>query len=313
MRLTLPAALLLGACGALSAADPLRVYYIGNSVTDTVRYEGLARLAEARGIRVEWSRHMIPGSPLFLLWRGDGGFVKDAYGPSRRALAEFPWDIVTVQPFDRKLVPDGAAPDPEKSEHDDVIIQQMIEAQVRKNPGVQFYVYSRWPRMRGADGKGFEFDKNDYDPAQPGRRPDFTQAMDWTAAWERKYTGGWDGTEESRDYFEQVVARLRRNNPSLEKPVRMIPVGDVFLALHRKMQAGKVPGFDTIWLLYKDGIHMNRYGSYLTALTFFATMFGQTPVGLPVGDYGDISPELATLFQETVWETVSTHPLAGLK
>jgi hypothetical protein len=47
-----------------TAADSLRVYFIGNSVTDTVRYSGLAKLVEAGGLKMDWGRTMIPGAPL---------------------------------------------------------------------------------------------------------------------------------------------------------------------------------------------------------------------------------------------------------
>jgi hypothetical protein len=297
---------------AAEANGPLRVYYIGNSVTDTIQYEKLAQLSASRDLKLEWSRQMIPGSPLFLLWRSDNGFIKQEYGPSRKALSEFAWDVVTVQPFDRKLTKEGETPDPEKSENDDVIIQQMIETAVKQNPAVRFYVYSRWPRIRSKDLKSFSYDKNDYNPNEPGQRPSLEGVMDWAEFWDKKYTGGWDGTEETRDYFEQVVARLRAAHPSLEQPVRMIPVGDVIYALDKKIKAGAVPGFDSVWLIYKDGIHMNHFGSYLTALTFFATIFKQTPVGLPTEPYGDIPPEIARIYQETVWDVVSSHPLAGV-
>jgi lysophospholipase L1-like esterase len=297
---------------ALSTATPVnaaprRIYYIGNSVTDTINYKGLANLAASRNIEVLWARHMIPGSPLFLLWQGDGGFTEGEFGPSKKALAEFPWDIVTVQPFDRLLTSDNG------TEGDLEIIPQMIDAQLKQNPQVQFYVYARWPRMQRPNGSSFEFDKYDYDPTQPGNRPDLAQVADWHTLWNRKFSGGWDNTNETRDYFEQVVAGLRRARPDMARPVLMIPVGDVFDALGKKMKAGQVPGFDNVWLLYKDGIHMNTYGSYLTALTFYATMFRQDPTGLPTKDYGSISPELAKIFQQTVWEVVKDHPLSGVK
>jgi len=305
-RLLLILALTLAAPSTRAEEAALRIFYVGNSVTDTINYGGLEKLAASRGLPLTWSRHMIPGSPLFLLWQGDGGFTKPEFGPSKKALSEFPWDIVTVQPFDRHLTSgDGTQGDLE-------IITQMIDAQIPKNPAAQFYVYSRWPRMKGADGKEFKFDKYDYDPAQPGNRPDLAQVAGWRMLWERKYTGGWDGTNETRDYFEQVVTGLRTARPGLAKPVLMIPVGDVFAALDEQMKAGQVPGFDSVWLLYKDGIHMNSYGSYLTALTFFATLFRQDPSGLPTEPYGSISPEAARIFQQTVWDVVRRHPLAGI-
>jgi hypothetical protein len=288
-------------------AAPLRIFYIGNSVTDTINYQGLANLAASRNIEVLWARHMTPGAPLFILWRDSTGLTEGDFGPSKKALTEFPWDIVTVQPFDRLLTSDNG------TEGDLEIIPQMIDAQLKQNPQVQFYVYARWPRMLRPDGTRFEFDKYDYDPTKPGNRPDLAQVADWHTLWNRKFSGGWDYTFETRDYFEQVVAGLRRARPNMARPVLMIPVGDVFDALGKKMKAGQVPGFDNVWLLYNDPIHMNTYGSYLTALTFYATMFRQDPTGLPTEPYGSISPELAKIFQQTVWEVVKSHPLSGVK
>ncbi len=38
--------------------------FIGNSVTDTVRYGELAKLTAARAVKLDWGRTMIPGTPL---------------------------------------------------------------------------------------------------------------------------------------------------------------------------------------------------------------------------------------------------------
>ena len=40
------------------AAETLRVYFIGNSVTDTVRYESLEKLIATRGGKLDWGRTM---------------------------------------------------------------------------------------------------------------------------------------------------------------------------------------------------------------------------------------------------------------
>lgn len=52
------------AAGGSPAPKTLRVYFVGNSVTDTVKYGLLADLAKARGHTMPWGRHMIPGAPL---------------------------------------------------------------------------------------------------------------------------------------------------------------------------------------------------------------------------------------------------------
>ncbi len=60
---------------------PLRAYFIGNSVTDTIRYERLAHLAKSRGHTLTCGRHMIPGAPLSWLWEHpNDGFQQEPFG-----------------------------------------------------------------------------------------------------------------------------------------------------------------------------------------------------------------------------------------
>jgi hypothetical protein len=297
--------LVITATALLSAETaPCRVFFVGNSVTDTVNYEALAQLATSRGIVQPWARQMIPGAPLSWIWRDDNGFVDPAYGPAKRALAEHPWDVVTVQPFDRQL--DG------DDECDLPTITQMIAVQLPKNPAVRFYVYQRWPRMVATDGMSLDFDKDDYDPKQGRLTVDLTRIQEWESLYGRTYTGGWDGTNETADYFTKLLTAVRVAHPQLTNPPQIIPVGDVMLALHQRMRAGTVPGRETIWTLYKDGIHLGVDGSYLVGCTFFATIHRQDPRGLPTAPYGVTDEPLARIIQEVVWEVVSKHPLAGL-
>lgn len=65
-------------CAALShgaAAETLRIFFIGNSVTDTVRYDVLAKLAVTRGARLDWGRAMIPGGPLEWIYTHPNGWL----------------------------------------------------------------------------------------------------------------------------------------------------------------------------------------------------------------------------------------------
>ncbi len=83
-----------------SAEDPaktLRVYFIGNSVTDTIRYEPFAKLAASRGHQLIWGRHMIPGAPLQWLWDHPAeGFKQDPFGYPREALTQHTWDVLSL-------------------------------------------------------------------------------------------------------------------------------------------------------------------------------------------------------------------------
>jgi hypothetical protein len=70
---------------------------------------------------------------------------------------------------------------------------------------------------------------------------------------------------------------------------------------------------------YADGVHMNdqpyngddsgTIGSYVAALTIFATLTGNSPVGLTATPYEQFDEktdgDLVNALQDTVWEVVS--------
>jgi hypothetical protein len=278
---------------ALTDDKPCRAYFVGNSVTDTIRYGSLVRLAASRGHTLTWGRDMIPGAPLSWLWEHPkDGFQEEPFGLYPRALPEFPWDVLSLQPFDRHL--DG-------KDGDLAMAGKFVDLALKRSPDIQVYVYSRWCRR---------------DKAKDG-----SLILDYKTKWLRNYTGGWDGTEETRDYFEKVVAGLRKAYEGRAKPVLMIPVGDVLLELDTRMRAGKVPGYSDIAQVYVDGIHFNNVGSYIVGVTFYATIFRDDPKGLTAEPYNEkldprndrlIDNILAAEIQDAVWGVVSVHPLAGL-
>ena len=72
---------------------------------------------------------------------------------------------------------------------------------------------------------------------------------------------------------------------------------------------------------YADGVHMNdqphngddsgTIGSYVAALTIFATLTGDSPIGLTVAPYeqfdAKMDMDLVRALQETVWKVVAAH------
>lgn len=303
------AAALVTSLRAGATVNTLRVYYVGNSVTDTIRYGQLAKLAATREVKITWGRHMIPGAPLEWLYQHpNDGFREEPFGGWQKALGEFTWDAVSLQPFDRHLHNKN---DQGEDLGDVALIVKLARMAAARNPEVQVYSYARWPRVT-VGGKSVPFDKNDYDPARPGSGNDLSKVDDYTARWEANYTGGWDNTNETGDYFEKLLREVRQATPELRKPVLLVPVGHVLADLHAQMKAGKVRGWTSIHQFYKDGIHLNEPGSYAVACTYFATLLRQSPVGLPADPYGNISPELARTIQETVWRVVGSIPEAGV-
>jgi len=78
-------------------------------------------------------------------------------------------------------------------------------------------------------------------------------------------------------------------------------------------RAGRLPGCAGAHALYADGIHLTDLGNYAARCTFYAVLFGETPVGLPGSAHSQaVSDEVARLVQETVWRVVRSNKLTGV-
>lgn len=288
-----PALLALALGAAPASADS--AYFIGNSVTDTVKYEGLQALAVARGKTQPWGRQMIPGAPLEWLWDHPvDGFTQAPYGYPTNALPNYAWDVLSLQPFDRSLVSDLD------------YIQRYIgllygadaptSQQLANRDATRILIYGRWPRQD--------------DPARAGG------PRDYDTLWLRTYSDADYNSRESADYANDLTLAVRGvsvSGVSLAGRTFMVPAGHVMYELNQQMKAGQVPGYTNIFQIYTDGIHLNNVGSYLTACTFFAVIYRESPVGLPVpSQYGTIDADLVTRIQETVWSVVQTQTLSGV-
>lgn len=302
---------------AVAADSPgaLKVYHIGNSVTDTLNFTGLGQLAAQKQKSYTHGRHIIPGAPLEWIWNHPtDGFSQQPSGLYPNALPKFTWDAVTLQPFDRRL----------PSDRDYIKRFVNLAQQHAANADTQFYVYSRWPRREAI---------KDVDGKVTGYRP-----LDYAAKWNGKYTGGFDGTEETRDYFETVLKAVNEDIPGLKKPALMVPVGDVLYEMDKRLKAGQIPGLTgDVNILYGDGIHFGNLGSFVVGATFYATLYKDSPVGLTVPaawqtinasyttggnfdlpgmadnpDYVNVSPAAITAIEQTIWDVVSKHPSAGI-
>lgn len=266
-----------------SGSDATRIYFLGNSLTDQVKYEWFEKLSDESGVEVDWSRQMIPGAPIrWLFAHPDDGFRKKEYGGWQKALSGFEWDVLTFQPF--------AGFDEEVN-----AAVSIAGTALAKSPQLQIYWYAQWP---GRDGHEWADVWN-----QDFRNPRFRR-----------------GANHSRSYYEAGVQVLRERLPDA-KPVLLIPVGHVMYRLDRKMSLGLVPGFSSIYQFYADGIHLDNVGSYVVANTFYAVIHKKSPVGLPVDRFQQnlvdrnrtrIDEKTARLIQETIWEEVTSNPFSGV-
>lgn len=269
------------ACAAIASGAPaflLRTYYIGNSVTDTLRPAELAALAASRGFSNVWGRHVIWGASLDYIWnKQTNGFFDPPFGASSNALANFIWDAVSLQPFDKPLTTDTD------------YAGRFINAGMPHNSNMQVYVYSRWPRTTRFQSVGYD------------------------AWWLTNYSVLLSGSFETRDYFQKLVNALRANWTNvLRDPPLLVPVGDSMYTFNQHIKAGRVPGITNIVQLYSDDIHLNSTGAYIAACAYFATLYQESPIGLAYAGYGLTDPALAAIIQTSVWDTVLFHPYSGV-
>jgi hypothetical protein len=315
--------------GAMASAETLRAYHIGNSVTDTIRYNALRAMAAAnadRGNIYEYGRHTIPGAPLEFIWNNpNGGFGEPSTYPT--ALPNNDWDVLTLQPFDRSV------------NNDQDHMQRFIDLMRSRpaNADTQVYVYQRWPRRLGSSGN---YTPIDYPavysqphvllPSQPG----------FFAPNNLEVSG----------FYEALIDRVRQNNAGVGPEIKMIPVGDVLNEIDARLRAGQIrgisgttrptlnPGTLDINILYPDGIHFGNLGNFIVGTTFYATMFKDDPRGLVVpteyklaadnpsyrpADFNfpgmlldanlpSITNETILDLQDAIWDVVSVHPYSGV-
>lgn len=266
------ATLASGAIAQKAAADS--IYYIGNSLTDTIQYQAFADIVENQlGESQPWGRHMIPGAPLEWIWdHPDSGFQEAPYGYYPQALSEYSWDFISLQPFDRQL------------DSDLDYITRYVELAREQNPDVQVLIHGRWPRRGEGD-------------------------TDYAALWERPYTGEWDDSFETRDYLQRLTQAVQAADLGIRDPI-LVPIGEVMYQLDQQMKRGEIAGYDNVFDLYEDGAHLNAEGQYLATLTYLAVMYDVHPETIDAGAIASLPPTTKQAFDDTIWEVVQ-QPLVA--
>ncbi|MFW6304115.1 MAG: hypothetical protein ACOC2L_05785, partial [Candidatus Sumerlaeota bacterium] len=283
------------------AEEGFRIYYIGNSLTDELKYDAFKNLAATREKNIIWGRHMIPGAPIVWLWDHMESGFRTNFGYPKEAFSKYQWDAITMQPFTDFTREFPAA----------VNFTKLL---MENSPDAQVFIYAQWPNRRSRN-----WEKSFAGLAETPPDPESKYAEVLKMVQQRGITGY--ERESLKNRYEMIVHGLNALEIT-KKPVRLIPVGHVYQLLGQKMDAGLVPGYSSIWEFYSDGVHVSNVGSFIVANTFYATIFGEDPTGLPVidgyaaqisgADRFEISDELRQVIQEFVWEIVASHPLTGV-
>jgi hypothetical protein len=329
----------------------LRVFYFGNSLTANTMPNWHAELGKSAG--KEWIAKAWLGAG-WQLWQHREGLRQGGYefDPSSqgdltldatfiasrnyhaKAFLQSKWDAIVLQAFSPhlELVTTQMWGKVNFDEpHDCGDIQSAADIMafyLKMNPAGRVYIYQCWPPMRSGKGmdemRGAEFPLRDQ--------------FDYEKQWMQPYVGGerpWtNGTSSNRtrDFNEKLFKALIGKYPQLWKDgrLRMIPAGDVYLALDEAMQAGKVPGFKTVGEFYTDVQHQRAgLARYTDAAVFYACLFGEHPGKLDWRIYNDvkkygpdtyhdagelleITEERAKAVNDIIWQTVTHHPYTGL-
>ncbi len=264
-------------------------YHIGNSLTwDSLGFSAdghvsISILAGQAGVDLEpIGYHIRCGSSLIgIVNRPDDVCIApDPFvGSFTEALPEYPWDIVTVQPY--------PGPMSTLSTDQDAILEIIdLSTEPANNQPASIYVLTGWP--------GHE-----------------AFASDWSATTTRNAE---TPTTLSREYFEHLVAGLRS---ATETDVFLIPVADVLLEMDRQFALGTVPGYEGVGDLFRDEIHLNARGQWIAGVTTLTTTLGIDPGNLgktPPPWYGaneGFSAELIQAARIAVRDVVLADPLSG--
>ncbi|MBT8153954.1 hypothetical protein KMP13_08595 [Epibacterium ulvae] len=118
-------------------------------------------------------------------------------------------------------------------------------------------------------------------------------------------------------WLGRVLGSDSRRNPTDQ--LYLIPAGQVMAAVVRAAEAGEIDGLHTRQDLFSDTIHLNDLGAYVVALTHFAVLYHQNPVGLPHvltrpdGTEAEaLTPTGVAQVQAIVWQVVTAMPRTGI-
>jgi hypothetical protein len=109
-----------------------------------------------------------------------------------------------------------------------------------------------------------------------------------------------------------VLQHLRGDNSGVK--LGMVPSGEVLYQFDLLAKAGQITNYSSADQLYMDPVthavdpnHLNTTGSYISRLTLFATMYHNSPAGLPVPSNVNLTAADALKLQKMVWDTVTAN------
>lgn len=113
--------------------------------------------------------------------------------------------------------------------------------------------------------------------------------------------------------WSEIAETINRLRPADAPPMDIIPATLVMAAAYDAIEEGDAAGIADLGQLFSDEIHLSGAGTYLIALTQFASIYDRDPRGLPIPSRvgAEVTPAMAQWMQGLVWSVVQTYK-AGL-
>ena len=267
-----------------NSAGPVKVFYIGHSLTDYIP-EMVSSLAATKSF--EWAFQSIPGAPLRWQWqRMDANdFVSDPpysvtfFNPEFGLASGNFSDLVLTESVPR---------------HQDNLTDtfdyasRFADFALSHNPLTKIYIYEVWHCINSANRADCDYDMDS------------------------SYWRSW--LEEDLSIWESIVEHLnKRFEPA--NPVCLIPAAQGLARVYDAIEAGTLPEIQRIEDIFEDDIHLNDIGRYFIATLHYSILLGENPVGLShqvYDSWGGLfegpNAAQAQRLQEIALETLQNYP-----
>ena len=257
------------------SVDSARVFMVGHSLVNFDMPTLLAGLAEDAGKDHERGEQITIGSPLVYNWYNSHA----AQGLDGQV--ELPtgnWDV---------LVLTEAVPLINHLTYSDTYTYagNFHQLALDGNAVTRTFIYETWHCINSGTPAGCDWDDFDHIP------------------WRQRL-------DDDLPLWEGIVDHLNANHQGPK--VNLVPAGQALALLHDRILDDQVPGTSHVFELFTDDIHLNDAGNYFVALVMFATIYGESPVGLThqINDTWGTPYDLpdqptALALQTTAWDAVS--------
>lgn len=261
-------------------AERIRIYHVGNSLTEDALPLRVAETLTVNNFAVRQGRHVLENANLTRIVNSpdDGGVM--TYEPFGRWPEEFAneeWDAITLQAFIGNT-----------AQEEINATRTLIEAATTngRNQDCVFYLYHAWPGLSTlatySDRIGLPFDN-----------------LNDQVFLSNAFADLW---------YQEVAASF----PDLD--IRLIPTGTVLGDLDQELMEMPTGGFSETHDLYRDSTHLSFHNGRHIALLSMVTALSQTrptDLLLPTRSLFNVNLQLSDLGQEVVQQTFSNDPRTG--